>query len=618
MKPTLILAGSALALCFLPNSLSAQQSSAPLEELTVTSSRIETPLRQIGTSVAVVTEEQIEAHGNFSLLDIVRQMPAAASSNNGGVGKVSALRIRGEEGFRTLTIFDGIRLLDPSAPQIGPQFEQILSSGVGRIEVLRGPQGLSYGADAGGVINLFSRRDPEGLRADFDLESGAFGSRQVAGVLSGGDSTVDYYLSVTDFSTDGYNSRLSDVDLLDDDGYRNRTLHGRVGLQLAENWKLTIVHRDVTGETEFDGCFAQTVVNSCEADYELSASRVSLDYGSDRFAHTLAYTNTATDRQNYAQQQPTFGTSGELQRLEYLGSVRGLPGFGLVFGADREEADSGASSRVNQGIFVEYLSDISDVLFITAGIRHDVNDDFGSNSSYRLSGAYLVELGLDSSLKLRGSFGTGFRAPSLYEVEYNRGPFAFLPASLVSLQKEVSKGFELGVEYLAGNRLKLEAGYFDQAIDDVIFFDLAGFSGYLQDQGTSTSQGIELSARYLLSESLEVSGNFTHNKTRRPTGQQRIRRPEQLANLSLSYRAVNDRLSLHAFYRISRDAVDEVYGTATPLDDFAVLDMTMSYDLSDAMRLYGRIENVFNETYQEVIDFKSAERALFVGIRLTF
>ncbi|MFZ9092742.1 MAG: TonB-dependent receptor, partial [Planctomycetaceae bacterium] len=180
-----VLAGSALALSCSLTPLSAQQISGPLQEVTVTSSRIATPLRQIGTSVAIMTEEQIEAHGNFSLLDIVRQMPATASSSNGGIGKVSTLRIRGEEGFRTLTIFDGIRLLDPSTPQIGPQFEQILSSGVGRVEVLRGPQGLSFGADAGGVINLFSRRDSEGFNADIDLASGDFGTRQFAGTVSG-------------------------------------------------------------------------------------------------------------------------------------------------------------------------------------------------------------------------------------------------------------------------------------------------------------------------------------------------------------------------------------------------------------------------------------------------
>jgi len=618
MKSTMSACSSTLLLCLFSATALAQQPGGPPEQVIVTSSRIATPLRQVGTSVAVITEGQIEAHGNLSLLDVLRQMPATGSSSNGGIGKVSALRIRGEEGFRTLTMFDGIRLSDPSTPQIGPQIEQILSSGVGRVEMLRGPQGLSYGADAGGVVNLFSRRDDEGLNVDFELESGEFGTRQFGGTVSGRDNNVDYFFSATDLSTDGYNSRLSDVDLRDDDGYANTTLHGRFGFQMSESWRMDVVHRDVKGETEFDGCFAQTIVNDCKSDYDLSASRVSIDYSSESITHTLAYANTQTDRQNYSLGQSAFGASGQLERFEYLGSISNLPGFNLVFGADLEDADSGSTSRDNRGIYLEYLSDFSDFLFFTAGVRHDDNDDFGTNLSYRLSGAYLVDLGADSSVKFRGAYGTGFRAPSPFEVEYNAGPFAFPPAALLSLEQERSEGFELGIEYVLGSNLKLEAVYFDQKIDDVIYFDLLGFSGYLQDLGTSTSDGVELSARYSLTNNLEVTANYTYNETERPNGQQRIRRPEKLANLALSYRTLGDRLAINAFYRLSRDAIDEVFGTTTSLDDFEVLDLSMSYDLSDSIRLYGRIENATDEKYQEVIDYNSAQRAVYFGIKVAF
>ncbi|MBT8146332.1 MAG: TonB-dependent receptor, partial [Gammaproteobacteria bacterium] len=350
----------------------------------------------------------------------------------------------------------------------------------------------------------------------------------------------------------------------------------------------------------------------------LQASRVSVDYSTDGVAHTLAYASTETDRQNYALGMPTFGVSGKLERFEYLGSVSSLPGFDLVFGADLEQADSDTSGRDNRGVFVEYLSDFSDSVFITAGVRHDDNDDFGTNLSYRLSGAYLVDLGAEATLKLRGAYGTGFRAPSLFEVEYNSGPFAFAPAALISLEQEKSRGYELAVEYLVGNELKLEAVYFDQQIDDVIYFDLAGFSGYLQDLGVSISAGVELSARYLLADNFEVAANYTYNETERPNGQQRIRRPKNLANLALSYRTPGDRLALNAFYRIARNAVDEVSGSTTLLEDFEVLDLSLSYELSGNVRLTGRIENATDEQYMEVIDYNTARRAYYVGVRLAF
>ena len=115
----------------------AEDKTDSLEEVVVVSSRIATPLRQIGTSVSVLTEAEIAHHGNFALVDVLRQLPAIAASSSGGAGKITVLRIRGEEGFRTLTIFDGIRLADPSGTQVSPHFEHILSSGIGRVEVLR-------------------------------------------------------------------------------------------------------------------------------------------------------------------------------------------------------------------------------------------------------------------------------------------------------------------------------------------------------------------------------------------------------------------------------------------------------------------------------------------------
>ena len=131
---TLAIGGSSL----LTTAALAQDDSGPLEEIIVTSSLIPIPLRQIGTSVSVIDAEQIQAHGNLSLVDVLRQMPAIATSSNGGSGKTTSLRIRGEEGFRTLTLFDGIRLSDPSGPQISSSFEHLLSDGIGRVEVLRG------------------------------------------------------------------------------------------------------------------------------------------------------------------------------------------------------------------------------------------------------------------------------------------------------------------------------------------------------------------------------------------------------------------------------------------------------------------------------------------------
>src|SRR5690606_17824284 len=96
---------------------------------------------------------------------LLRSQAGISVSNSGGAGKQTALRIRGEEGFRTLVLIDGVEVSDPTAPQVGPLVENLTAgSEIERIEVLRGPQGFIYGADAGGVIQVVTRRAQEGLQ----------------------------------------------------------------------------------------------------------------------------------------------------------------------------------------------------------------------------------------------------------------------------------------------------------------------------------------------------------------------------------------------------------------------------------------------------------------------
>lgn len=592
---------------------------APLAEIVVVSSRIPLPLRRIGTSVSLIDAADIAARGNVSLTDVLRQFPAVAVSNSGGTGQTTNLRIRGEEGFRTLTLMDGLRLSDPSAPQVGPQFDHLISSGIHRVEILRGPQGLSHGADAGGVVDLSSRRGSAGLQGALDAQSGAFGTRSVAANAGGAAGTGDFFASATRLQTDGFNALTADDVFADRDGYANDTVHLRGGLDFGAHWRMEGVHRIVDATTRHDNCFSPTNNgHDCSTAFKQQSSRLALIWSGEQLSHTVSAQHTGTDRQGYASGSFSYGAQGELERWEYRGSATALPGFDLVFGADLETVLNNREGRDNRGAYLEYLSDFSDTLFFTAGLRHDANDDFGSNNSYRTSAAYLVDLAPATALKFKGSIGSGFRAPSPYEIQYNLGPWAFSPAAQVQLLQERSKGWEAGVEYVQGNALKVEAVYFDQNVEDAIEFDLFGWSGYLQERGSSQSQGVELSAEAGLGAHWRVIGNYTYNDTARPNGQQRLRRPRQLFNAGLSWQGFDQQsLALNAFVRASRNSLDGAE-PAVALADFAVLDLSANLRINAALQVYARIENALDENYQEVLGYHSADRAAYLGFRLSY
>jgi vitamin B12 transporter len=121
-----------------------------------------------------------------------------------------------------------------------------------------------------------------------------------------------------------------------------------------------------------------------------------------------------------------------------------------------------------------------------------------------------------------------------------------------------------------------------------------------------------------LGERWNVLANWTYNDTEDAAGQPRPRRPENFGNLGVQYRAANDRLSVLANYRLSSDAVDVTFAGTVPLPDYEVLDLSVSFDATDQLQIYGRVQNVTDEAYYEVAGFNTAGQAIYGGVRLRF
>lgn len=609
---------AAVGVALAASSGAAQQ--APPEEIVVTSSMIAQPRRQIGTAVSVIDFDDIELRGYTDLADVLRTQAGVGVSNSGGPGKPTAVRIRGEDSYRTLLVIDGVKALDPSAPQVAPSFDSLLTtSDLERIEVLRGPQGFMYGADAGGVVNVITKRGADVLGGQLGLEYGDYSTRKVDGALSGGGGGGDYYFSVVDYETDGFNARTADTVLQDDDGAENTTMHVKLGWNLSETLRLQLVARDIEAQAAYDGCFSLatfSTVHDCSTTTDQQIYKLSAEHTSGRASNTFGLSTIDVVRDDFTEGARSFGSDGEIKRVEYTGSFKASEATTLVYGLDFHDEtlidDDGPSSRDQKGYYFEYQGALADAFFISLGARYDDNDAFGSHTSSRLSLAYVQDLGADSSLKYRASVGTGFRAPSLYELAYNTSPFAFPPAAGLALTEESSQGYDVGIEYDAAN-VHLEVTYFDQEIEDEIFFDLVGFSGYLQSTGISTSKGVEVAAEIPLGERWALVANWTNNEALDATDQPRLRRPENLGNVGLRYRAAAERLNFILNYRVARDSID-VDGVA--VDDYEVYDLALTYTLSEGFEFFARVQNATDEVYQEVAGYNTAEQSFYGGVRL--
>ena len=247
------LSGSCIAIAQ-DSSSSAAADVGEVEEVVV-SSRTPDLIDQIGVSVSVIDEDTMRSLAYPDLASLLDTQPGVTVTMDGGYGKAAAVRIRGEEGYRTRIVLDGINIADPSSPQVSPRTEHLVSSGLTRAEILRGPQGLLWGADAGGVI-LMSTTDAaaeSGLGGFLEAGSDDFYQGAINGVLSTDQLTAS--VSLSQLETDGFNAREIDSVDPDRDGYENTTARGALSSAISDAISLHFAATDISGDNEYDGCY---------------------------------------------------------------------------------------------------------------------------------------------------------------------------------------------------------------------------------------------------------------------------------------------------------------------------------------------------------------------------
>ena len=592
---------------------SGSEPSTPPEIVTVTTTRVPIQVQNLGASVAVFTSEQLERLESTTVSDLLRNVPSVTVVSSGSAGAQTSVFIRGEDSYRTQLWLDGINLSDTSTPQVMPRFDALIGGRWQRLEVLRGPQGLIYGADAGGVVNLISASPEGGAAADVVMEAGGYDSQKVNANVRLSNGTVAYVGNASQYSTRGFN--VSTLDSSNDmDGSNNTTWHNKFWLNVDAKNHVELVYRNVEQKTEYDQCYNlafTTVINDCVTHQAQWSGRAAWYYQTEHGQHQVAVSQNDFQQKDYANVELVANKGGMSRNWQYFAHYRFGKPLTLTWGADYKEESfvdeqwRNAGERWQKGIYVEGLVSVTERFFYNIAARYDDHEQFGSHDNYRISTAYLIPLA-DSQLKLKAAYGTGFRAPSLYEQSE--------AADDNSLRQEDSHGGEIGVEYLA-EAVTLAATLFQSEIENRIEYDVN--SGYRQVNGESRSRGIELVANWAILRNLELQSSYTFNQTQMDHSQgdnPRARRPQNSYQMALQSEWLADALQVDVTVRGSRNA----YELGQALDDYDVLSIVSHYRFNRLWEVYATLENVTDEYYQQQLNFNTGRRKASLGTRISF
>jgi vitamin B12 transporter len=622
-----------------------QQKSPPPErhEIVVTATKLETPAREVGSSVSVIAGEALERDKREFLLEALRESVGVAVTQNGGPGEAASVFIRGANSEHTLVLLDGVPLNDPVNPSRSADLAHVYFDNIDRVEILRGPQSPLYGSDAlAGVVNILTKRGEGPARLTLGMSGGSYGTYSGQAGLSGSTAAIDYSLGVSGFASRG----ISAASVLrpgnsEKDGYRNLTLSGRIGVSLRKDFELEVVGRAVGAGTDIDnfgGAYGDDPNN--RQDYRLLFLKTQVRglFLKNRWEQKLAMAVTDSRRSHdnlpddlHPVESETGVFRGRLLTVDWQNNFY-IHASNTVTGGLELRQEQG-ESRYNYaysgmdfpslfplqkaaaaGLYAQDSIRLAGRFFATAGIRYDHHSQAGDAFTYRLAPAYVIQ---ETGTKLRASLATGFKAPSLYQLYAPSTIYG--PIGNPDLKPEKVRGWDAGIDQSwSGGRVRASLTYFRNDFENLIDFSFS--EGYV-NVGRALSRGVEAELEVRPLEDLSLSVLLTHLDARDTgTGERLPRRPENTLSLLAHYDFLGRwRVSLAYDYAGDRRDFDYSALSSVPvvLSPYALLNGVLTYLARPGLQVFARVDNALNTRYEMVFGYGTPGLSLQMGVRLT-
>ena len=630
----LIPAAIAAALAATP----AAHAETDIGTIVVTPNRTPTEKSKVGSKVETADEEKIAREAKPLITDYLTLMPGVSVSAPGGAGQETSLSVRGADKKYVKTLFNGIDISDPTATQVQTSWEHLTAGSVSGIEVLKGSQSTLYGSDAvAGVIGISTLGGIDlGLHNEVSIEAGSRGTVRGGYRLTGASETGRFSFSLNGLTTDGISRALANgtpaLDTnpasLERDGYRNFTGNFAGEQQLNENVSVFAYGLLIKADGEFDDSGNPPTDNEFNTgNTTQKAGRVGFNFDllDGRFKNTFSAQIFDVDRDLHLVSM--FGPfdanyRGLRKKVDYQGAFEATDWATLQFGADSEWQSAKVTGNYGTdtsdafslvGVWAQAILQPVDNLTLTAGGRHDHHSVFGGYDTWRLTGAYLFP---DFGTKIHASVGTGYRAPSLYEL------YAPFGTGNPALQPEQSLSFDVGIEQtLLDGRLVADLTYFQLDTDNLIDYSYAT-SSYVQLPGVTRRRGIEASLVWQAAPWLDLEAAYTYTRTKQPDGLERPRIPGHDIALSATVRPA-EHWTITGTARAVLDTTDRIspsWGTFVDvdLDNYVLVDAKVAYQMNEDTEFYVRGENLLNQKYQVVKGYGMPGIGVFAGVKARF
>ncbi|MCU1343662.1 MAG: TonB-dependent receptor [Candidatus Acidoferrum typicum] len=585
--------------------------------------------------VTILTRQDIEQRVATSLPDLLATQPGFSIGRTGPEGGQTSLFLDGGNSNHTKVLVDGTPVNQPGGLV---DFSNFTLDNIDKVEIVHGAESALYGSDAmDGVIQIFTHRGTTGT-PEFTAyaEGGNFSTGRGGAELSGLLRRFDYSAGFADLETQGQGPN---------DSFRNRTISGNFGWRFSDTARVSLVLRDngsfagTPGQTLFEPAnLCLNLPAACEDNTRLhnfSANLHTEFTTGSRWRHQLDGTESYIRQSNF---DPTFPSFFQYNRSSFVGqSTYQIKGLAVTTGYEYEVENGFVGLHVqrnNQAGFLDARWQPIARLTLNAGARAEDNASFGTRVVPRAGASYALRIanGAFGDTRLRASYGLGIVEPR-FDQSFSTDPcFPGDP----NLSPEQSRTVHAGIEQkLASDRLRVTVDYFDNQFRNMISFGILSapppgclFAGTFFNTDLARSRGGNLSAEARIARWLSASGNYTYDPTRvlaapnafdpaQIPGNRLLRRPVNSGNLVLNAAFKRMNWNISGYFTGRRTDSDFLGLGLNSNPGYARFDLAGSYNLTHGVSFYGRIANLADKKYQDVLGYPALGREYRAGVKYT-